>query len=143
MESRGKTLFIDIDGTIFTHQSDGSGANFAPTYAVSNLLDNVKYYFNLWHGKGYRLILTTGRTESMRERTEDQLRSAGLFWDTLLMGCGGGQRILINDISPVNPLQPKAIAINLPRNDGFTDINKLYNTAMKVAGAPDDKEYTI
>lgn len=138
MESRGKSLFIDIDGTLFKHQKNGTEACFHPELAKDNLLSFVRHYFNEWHSKGYRLILTTGRTESMRAITEAQLRFAGLFWDYLLMGIGGGERILINDMSPEN--EPKAISINLIRDSGFENINKLYHEAKIKAGALEKNE---
>lgn len=87
--------------------------------------------------------MTTGRTESMREITEAQLRSAGLFWDYLLMGIGAGERILVNDMSPKHN-EPKAIAINLVRDSGFANIDDLYNDAKIKAGMPArDEKYTI
>lgn len=142
MESRGKTLFIDIDGTIFRHQVDGSGANFTPSRANEFILEGVKFYFNEWHSKGYRIILTTGRTESMRKITEQQLVEAGLFWDMLLMGIGGGERILINDIPPGKSI--KAVAINVKRDEGFDNIDELYHEAKVALGCKEENnKYVI
>ncbi len=132
MESRGKTLFVDIDGTVFKHQKNGTGACFYPDMAKEYVLDGVVDAFNDWHSKGYRIILTTGRCESMRQRTEDQLRKVGLFWDMLLMGVGGGERILINDVA--DPEKPKAVAINVKRDGGLANINELYHEAKMRAG---------
>lgn len=142
MESRGKTLFIDIDGTILKHMGDATGACFDPSLVSipAFLLEGVLSSFNNWCSKGYRIILTTGRNESMRDITQRQLWRAGLFWDMLIMGIGGGERILINDISP-NKL-PKAIAINVVRNEGFKNIDTLYSRA-KIAAGCDEGEYTI
>ena len=50
-----------------------------------------------WDIAGYRIILTTGRKESLSKVTEDQLSKAGTIYDRLIMGLGGGDRILIND----------------------------------------------
>lgn len=131
MESRGKTLFIDIDGTLLKHQKNASGVvlnRFNP-----EILEGVREAFDRWSGKGYRLILTTGRGESMRTITEQQLTEVGLFWDVLLMGIGGGERILINDMA--YPQQPKAVAINVERDAGFVNIDELYHEAKLAAGA--------
>jgi ribonucleotide monophosphatase NagD (HAD superfamily) len=138
-ENRSKTLFIDIDGTIFKHQKNATGACFYHLGAKDKLLPGVLDKFNEWHSKGHRLILTTGRPESMRQITEDQLRMAGLFWDMLLMGIGAGERILINDFKDY----PKAIAINVPRDAGFEKINDLYHKAKVRAGASGEAYYEI
>lgn len=148
MESRGKTLFVDIDGTIFKHMGNATGACFDPVPFEKGdpdvspwyLLSAVCAVFNNWCSKGYRIILTTGRNESMREVTEKQLRYAGLFWDMLIMGIGGGERILINDMSTNN--LPKAIAINVTRDEGFENIDTLYSKSRIAAGYPQG-EYTI
>jgi hypothetical protein len=140
MHIRGTSLFLDIDGTLLPHQDNATGACRSRTV---HALEKVVYYFNEWCSKGYRIILTTGRTESMREITEAQLRSAGLFWDYLLMGIGAGERILVNDMSPKHN-EPKAIAINLVRDSGFANIDDLYNDAKIKAGMPArDEKYTI
>ena len=46
------------------------------------------------------IILTTGRKEGMRRITEQQLENAGIVYDRLIMGIGGGIRVLINDLKP-------------------------------------------
>ena len=56
----------------------------------------------------------------MREVTEKQLKSFGLFWDVLVMGATRGERILINDLKPGNE-NNTATAINMIRNQGFVD----------------------
>jgi hypothetical protein len=86
------------------------------------LLPGVQEKFNEWDGKGYNIVLTTGRKESARSHTEDQLRKAGLFWDHLIMGLGGGPRVLINDVKPYDPDTPTAVAINLERDKGLGEV---------------------
>ena len=116
--TRPATLFIDIDGCLVNHIGDLSALIENPP----KLLPGVKEKFNEWDKKGYRIILTTGRKESIRSLTEQQLTSLGLFWDVLLMGIGGGPRYLINDLKPDSDA-PMAIAINLKRNEGLININ--------------------
>lgn len=146
-KSRGKTLIIDLDGTVFAHGKDGTGAIYEEALKqprdnnrryvtkVAYLLDGVREAFNDWHGKGYRLILMTGRCESTRKETEEQLRMHGLFWDMLIMGIGGGQRVLINDWKfdengHFTAQSVKAVAINVIRDRGFQDINDQYTNAV-------------
>jgi hypothetical protein len=73
-----------------------------------------------WDGKGYNIILTTGRKEGMRKSTEEQLRKAGIIYDQLIMGIGGGDRVLINDKKPDGRVA--ASVINLNRDDGVKDV---------------------
>jgi len=74
-----------------------------------------------WESAGHRIILITGRRESVRERTESELRRVGIPFDILLMGYADSGRILINDISP--HVGDKAHAVNVPRDAGFHHIN--------------------
>ena len=117
--NRAKTIFLDIDGSILAHLK-------TMTHILAEkpqILPGVIEKFNEWDGKGYKIILTTGRKESARAHTEEQLRSFGLFWDHLIMGLGGVQRVLINDIKPYDPDKPTAVAINLIRDKGLEGID--------------------
>jgi len=109
-----KTIICDIDGCLLKHQ----GSLPEMIQKPPELCPNVKEQFDEWDKKAYKIILLTGRKESMRELTENQLRSFGLFWDMLIMGATRGERILINDIKP-NCEFNTATAINLNRNQGF------------------------
>ena len=111
-----KTIFIDIDGTIFK-QKDNLSDIHDETLII---LPGVKKAFDAWNWKGYKIIITTGRKESTRETTESSLRKAGLFWDHLIMGLdAGGQRVLINDHNPHNDSQQSAICFEVGRDAGF------------------------
>ena len=120
METRPKSIFCDIDGCLLYHHGSLSGIN--DNEAV--LLPGVKEAINEWDRKGYRIILTTGRKESMRERTIAQLAKAGIVYDFLLMGIGGGVRVLINDFKP-DSKQETAVAICLERNKGIAELKDL------------------
>ena len=74
-----------------------------------------------WDKAGHMIILTTGRKEGMRKSTENQLRRAGIIYDKLIMGIGGGTRVLINDLKPDRD-GPTAVAINLKRDIGVKDV---------------------
>lgn len=115
MDSRPKTIICDIDGTLLNHVAPGDLNNH------QELLPGVIQKFQEWDIKGYNIILITGRRESAREYTERQLDILGLFYDQLIMGVGGGERVLINDCKPNGTETAKAI--NLERNKGLDDIN--------------------
>jgi hypothetical protein len=109
-----KTIICDIDGCIFKHM--GNLCNMHLEESV--LLNGVKEKFDEWDKKAYRIVLLTGRRESMREITEKQLRKNGLFWDVLVMGATRGERVLINDLKPSLDV-PTASAVNLIRDEGL------------------------
>lgn len=115
--NRPKTIFSDIDGVIFKHEGNISQQHLITPTILPGVLKN----FQEWDRLGYRIILTTGRRESTRKYTEDQLAEAGIFYDQLIMGITGGVRILINDKKP-NSEEDTAISINLVRNEGQGEI---------------------
>lgn len=112
-----KTLFIDIDGTILHHQGNISDI----WMRGADVLAGTRKRFDEWHSRGYKIILVTGRPETIREVTHKQLMDAGLIYDMLIMGVGIGARILINDLHPNYP-GDTAVAINVPRNSGLGHI---------------------
>lgn len=118
MNNRPKTILCDIDGTLVKHSLPIQNADGT---AKLELLEGTKEKFTEWDTKGYNIILITGRKESMRSVTEKQLQDAGLFYDKLIMGVGGGDRILINDKKPDG--REAAFSINLERNLGIKNIN--------------------
>ena len=120
MENRPKTIFLDIDGTIFKHQG-----NLVDIHKNEpELLDGVHETMNAWEMKGYNIILTTGRKESLRKVTEEQLEKLHIFYDQLIMGIGGGVRYVINDFKPSSPL-PTCHAITIDRNKGIKHLKDI------------------
>ncbi len=75
-----------------------------------------------WEKNNYKIILTTGRKESIRAETEKQLKSSGIIYDHLIMGLPNGYRVLIND-KKTNSSNNTAYAINLSRNKGMTHVD--------------------
>jgi predicted mannosyl-3-phosphoglycerate phosphatase (HAD superfamily) len=117
MLNRPKTLFLDIDGTLLVHHGIGiAQANRDPV-----LLPGVLEKLDEWDRKDYNIILVTGRRESERVKTEEMLHSVGIVYDKLIMGIGGGQRVLINDLKP-NGKDLTAAAICIERNSGIANI---------------------
>tara|TARA_R110001592_G_scaffold71981_3_gene219690 strand:- start:9303 stop:9674 length:372 start_codon:yes stop_codon:yes gene_type:complete len=118
IDKRPATIFCDIDGTLVTHSKPTDSQ--LPTHKL-DLLENTIEKILEWDKLGHRIILTTGRKESLRKVTETQLAEVGIIYDQLIMGIGGGKRYLINDRKP-NGTEDYAVAINLERNKGIKDI---------------------
>ena len=119
MISKPKTIFCDIDGTLCEYPYTGKMISFDDE-VMKPLPHTLKKLWE-WDKAGHMIILTTGRKEGMRETTERQLREAGIVYDRLIMGIGGGTRVLINDLKPDREGNT-AIAINLKRNRGIKDV---------------------
>ena len=113
-----KTIICDIDGTIFKYSPKGT-AEIISEEPI--LLPGVVEKFNEWEMKGCRIILITGRRESLREHTEACLTECGIPFDVLLMGYADTGRVLINDINWKGKV--KAHAVNLKRDEGFRNID--------------------
>lgn len=113
--NRAKTIFCDIDGTLWFHVGN---ATKQATTEKHKILPNSLEALALWDKLGYKIILTTGRKESMRDLTEEHLTELGIIYDELIMGIGGGDRILIND-KKENGDKNTAYSINLVRNKGI------------------------
>ena len=112
--AKPKTLFIDIDGTILKHQHTISEVYAKEAEILPKVVDKI----NEWDSQGHKIIIVTARKESTREITEQQLREFGIAWDQLVMGVGGGTRVLINDKLDKNDLD-RAIGVNVITNGGF------------------------
>ena len=116
--SSPKTIFCDLDGTLVKHSNPAAVQN--PDLELK-VLPGVHKRLREWDTKGYHIVITTGRKESARNATIKQLQRAGILYDQLIMGFGGGDRILINDRKP-NSDRDTACAINVDRNSGVLDI---------------------
>lgn len=117
---RAKTIICDIDGTLVKHEGGVCKAAMQDDGYEQDLLPGTLEKFADWDLKGYKVILITGRKESMRKNTESFLASLGIFYDQLVMGVGGGPRILINDRKPDG--RDTAFAINVDRNKGLENV---------------------
>ena len=114
--NKPKTIICDIDGVLLKHRNQGLSSQL-----YSEPLDGTIKKINEWDASGYNIILITRRRESLREKTEEQLSMYGIFYDQLIMGVGGGDRIVINDRKP-NSNRNTAYSINLERNEGVKDV---------------------
>tara|TARA_R110002020_G_scaffold437403_1_gene647648 strand:+ start:195 stop:557 length:363 start_codon:yes stop_codon:yes gene_type:complete len=118
MDSRPITIFCDIDGTLVKHYPPI--VTCKPDFKMELLEGTIETILE-WDKKGYNIILTTGRRESMRKITEKQLSEVGIIYDQLIMGIKGGKRYLINDKKTYSK-ENYAIAINLERNTGIKNL---------------------
>ena len=108
-----KTIFCDIDGTLFQYRKFES---YQTTDCV--LLPGVKEKFDEWKSQGHMIILTTARPEYLRDHTIKELKTHNLLYDRLIMEIERGPRYLINDCDPSKPGK-RASGINLNRDEGF------------------------
>lgn len=118
MSSAPKTIFCDIDGTLLLHFGNIDDNVKKEPVILPNVLESIKQ----WEKLNYKIIIITGRKESMRKATEEQLFNAGIVYDSLVMGITNGDRIIINDKKP-NGIRNTAYAINLVRNKGLVNYN--------------------
>jgi hypothetical protein len=113
-----KILFVDIDGVLLKHH--GGSSSTLPNHETV-ILPDVKKKLEEWEVAGYQIIITTGRRESFRKFTEEQLFKSGIAYDQLIMGLGRGERILINDKKPDGTDTARVVLID--RNEGIGKIN--------------------
>ena len=116
--SQIKTIFCDIDGCALKHH--GNIGKIATEQC--ELLPGVEETFADWAYKGYTIVLTTGRPESLRTLTERQLTVLGLYYHHLIMDLPRGQRVLINDFKPGRN-QDAAVGVSVKRNEGLKDVD--------------------
>ena len=118
INNKPKTIICDIDGVLLQHKNTGLSNQILGN---PKPLDGTIEKLTEWDSKGYNFILITGRRESLRKKTEEQLVMYGIFYDQLVMGVGGGDRVVINDRKP-NSERNTAYAINLNRNEGIENV---------------------
>lgn len=116
MRFNRKTVFCDIDGTIFKHKDDLS----VMISEKAEVLPGVVERFLEWREKDYYIILTTARPEGCRLTTEKQLHSFGIFYDKLVMGLPIGPRVVINDKKSDGRITSYAVCID--RDCGLKDV---------------------
>ena len=119
--SSPKTIFCDLDGTLTKHPGPGFSTILQDPDHRLELLPGVKEFLMKIDKERYYLVITTGRKESGREATIKQLQKAGILYDQLIMGFGGGDRILINDRKEGSD-RDTASAINVTRNGGVSNL---------------------
>lgn len=117
MTEKKRTVFCDIDGTVFKYRKfeeiKSTKAELTP-----GALEKLKR----WKRDGCMIIFTTARPEEYRDHTVKELLLNDIPWDKLVMGIERGPRYLINDFDPAKPKQIRAIAYSIPRDKGLKRI---------------------
>ena len=106
------TWFIDIDGTIFKHNSYLSGNDI--------LLPGVKSFWKKIPKKD-KIVLLTARKKKYQKTTIKSLKINKLRFDQILFDMPNGERFLINDTKPLG--LKTAHSLNLKRDKGLSGIN--------------------
>ncbi len=117
MDSPPNTYLIDIDGTLCRYHPD-TIAGIGDMEVLPGVIDKLRS----WWDQGCQIVLTTGRDWSRYNETRRQLSTAGIPYNNLVMGLGGGLRVLINDQKPDMPVTAKAY--NLVRNAGIGGVDE-------------------
>ena len=116
--TKNYTIFCDLDGTLW---EQGDPTEIAKPGYQPKIIHGTVDKIREWDSKGYKIILTTGRKESLRDVTVKQLSFAGIVYDQLVMGIGGGSRVLINDLRANG--DQSAFVFQPKRNEGINGIN--------------------
>ena len=116
--TKNPTFFVDIDGTLVKYRKFDELAT-----AILTPITEVIDYINEQHNSGAVIIITTARPESYRDYTINELDKIGVKYHQLVMDCGRGTRVILNDKDPEQPEIQRAVGINLERNMGFTSLD--------------------
>ena len=116
-----KTFFCDIDGTLVKHPGGNNILRVMDPDHELQLLDGTEEFLKWIDYHRHHLVITTGRKESCRKATEKQLQNAGIWYDQLIMGFGGSDRVLVNDRKTDG--RTTAFAVNIDRNVGLNEID--------------------
>lgn len=122
---KNPTLFVDIDGTLVKYRKFSELAT-----AILTPIQDVVDYVNDHYNSGSVIIITTARPYNYELFTKQELDSLGVKYHQLVMNCGRGTRVVLNDLDPENSVQ-RAVGINFVRDGGFASIG----------GIPDIKSY--
>jgi hydroxymethylpyrimidine pyrophosphatase-like HAD family hydrolase len=116
--TKNPTFFVDIDGTLVKYRKFDELAT-----AILTPITEVIDYINKQHNLGAVIIITTARPESYRNYTINELDKIGVKYHQLVMDCGRGTRVILNDKDPEQPEIQRAVGINLERNMGFKSLD--------------------
>jgi hydroxymethylpyrimidine pyrophosphatase-like HAD family hydrolase len=124
---KNPTLFVDIDGTLVKYRKFNELSE-----SVLTPIQDVVDFVNEQYDNGAIIIITTARPSSYNLFTKQELEKIGVKYHQLVMDCGRGTRVVLNDMDPENPIQ-RAVGINFVRDGGFEPIG----------GVPDIKSYEL
>ena len=112
-----KTIICDIDGTLlnYLHDKEPNGEYKEGHVPLPGVVEKMRQ----WEMRGCRIVIITGRRESERKRTQEELSRFHIPYDMLIMGFADTGRVLINDVGGKG--ECKAHAVSLPRDQGFDE----------------------
>jgi dTDP-glucose pyrophosphorylase len=128
------TLFIDLDGTIFSHDSGGGVGNFEYHTKPNLVSEGIPEWLQSAKAAGYSIVITTARNEKSRSLVADQLSALSIPYDQLILGLSGGPRFLFNDTKDSLACLPTAYTMNYPRNSfPVQTANMMLNSVSKLS----------
>lgn len=116
MVEKNRTIFCDIDGTIFKYRKFETLKTTKPEFTPGALEKLQK-----WKRDKCMIVFTTARPEELRDHTVRELLTMGVPWDKLVMGIERGPRYLINDMDPAKS-GLRAIAYSIERDAGLKKV---------------------
>ena len=126
-----KTWFIDLDGTLQKHNSDGELDNLIKKYSRNShkhekTVEGIEEFLELI--KNDCVVITTARDERHAPHTISVLHYFNIKYDKIIFGIGSAESIVVNDIKPVGVVENDielntAFAYNLKRDAGFKQLN--------------------
>jgi hypothetical protein len=115
---KNPTFFVDIDGTLVVYRK----FNELSTAVLTPIVEVVDY-INEQYNSGAVIIITTARPSTYELMTKQELETIGVKYHQLVMDCGRGTRVILNDKDPEQPDIERAVGINLQRNMGFKTLD--------------------
>lgn len=112
-----KVIMCDMDGTMVKHK----GNIVDMVYGEMELLPDVRERFAEWFGRGWQIWITTGRPESARQQTTEQLIRLRVPYHRLLMDVPIGVRVVINDRKSADGIAT-AVAFCVARDEGLVNV---------------------
>ena len=113
-----KTLFIDIDGTLFYNCGKYGEIKWGENLPIEQ---NINYLKDLYRENRTQIILTTSRSSEYKDVTIKQLEKYNIPYNNIIFDLFHCKRYLVNDFADTNPY-PSAIAINLQRDSSNLDL---------------------
>lgn len=122
---KNPTFFVDIDGTLVQYRKFNELSTSVLT-PIQEVIDVVNKYYD----EGAIIVITTARPSSYELFTKQELEKIGVKYHQLVMDLGRGTRVILNDKDPENDEIPRALGINLNRNQGWEglDITEIVNS---------------
>jgi dTDP-glucose pyrophosphorylase len=128
------TLFIDLDGTIFSHDSGGGVGIFDYNTSPTLVSEGIPEWLQSAKAAGYSIVITSARNESSRNLVADQLATFSIPYNELILGLSGGPRFLFNDTKDSLACLPTAYVMNYPRNNfPVSAANKILKTTSSLS----------